>query len=283
MPSPVHSPQYQAFLKRLRAARQRAQLSQKEVGFRIGKPQNYVSRVETGERRIDPVEAAELAAVYQIPLESLLTSSLISSKNIMLFQFDELTQLLLDILLTSLPEDDPKVIRHYDVLLHTFNLLLKSLSSEPENITSMHDLLELLIRPIPPMSAQDFSVPPLALRPRLSDEQWAHIERSIPLPPAGGRSRTDNRTVIEAILLVIHGHSWSSLPSDLGSPATAWRRLREWEQAGAWADIWQAILESFATREKLDWVRSFLTGNILPTVKGSAGSTTLPAPDEAGI
>lgn len=283
MPSPVHTPQYQAFLKRLRAARQRAKLSQKEVGLRIGKHQNYVSRVETGERRIDPVEAAELAAVYQIPLESLLTSSLITSTNIMLFQFDELTQLLLDILLTPLVEDDHRAIRHYDVLLHTFNLLLKSLSSEPENITSMHDLLELLIRPIPSMSAQDFSSPPVIPRTRLSDEQWAYIEQSIPLPPAGGRSRTDNRTVIEAILFVIHGHSWSNLPSELGSPTTAWRRLREWEQAGAWAGIWQAILESFPTRDKLAWVHSFLTGNILPTVKGSTGSTTLPAPDEASI
>jgi transcriptional regulator with XRE-family HTH domain len=279
MPSPVHTPEYQTFLERLRLARQRAKLTQKEVAAQLGKPQNYVSRVETGERRIDPVEAAELAAVYEVSLESLLISPISTSKHIMLFQFDKMSEQLLQLLITPLPEGNPHAIRYYDVLLQTLDLLMTSLSAEPENMTSMLNLVELLVRPIP----SDASLPRLSLRPKLSDEQWAHINPKIPLPPGGRRPRNDNRKVIEAILFILSGHSWHSLPSELGSASTAWRRFREWEQTGAWTSIWQAILESFPTRDKLDWARSFLTGAILPTVKGSSGRSTLPAPDDASI
>ncbi len=60
------SPEYTAFLKRLRAARVKAGLSQEEVVRRIGKPQSYLSKCESGERRVDVVELAALAKVYGV-------------------------------------------------------------------------------------------------------------------------------------------------------------------------------------------------------------------------
>ena len=51
-------------LGRLRAAREAARLTQTQVAAKLGKPQSYVSKVENGERRIDPVELARFAAVY---------------------------------------------------------------------------------------------------------------------------------------------------------------------------------------------------------------------------
>jgi transcriptional regulator with XRE-family HTH domain len=53
---------------RLRRARRDACLTQAEVGRRLGVRQAFVSKVESGERRLDPVELARFAAVYGKPL-----------------------------------------------------------------------------------------------------------------------------------------------------------------------------------------------------------------------
>jgi len=51
-------------LERLREARLAAELTQEDVAERLGVPQNFVSKLERGERRIDPIELAELAELY---------------------------------------------------------------------------------------------------------------------------------------------------------------------------------------------------------------------------
>jgi transcriptional regulator with XRE-family HTH domain len=55
-------------LARLRQARRDAGLTQAEVGRRLGLRQSFVSKVESGERRLDPVELARFAAVYRRPV-----------------------------------------------------------------------------------------------------------------------------------------------------------------------------------------------------------------------
>jgi transcriptional regulator with XRE-family HTH domain len=60
---------YEVFRQRLVAARKAAGLSQTEVARAIGKPQAWVSQCETGERRVDLVEAAILAALYKKTLK----------------------------------------------------------------------------------------------------------------------------------------------------------------------------------------------------------------------
>lgn len=59
-----HPERYTRFLERLRQARLDAGLTQEDVASRLGVRQNFVSKMETGERRIDPVELAELAELY---------------------------------------------------------------------------------------------------------------------------------------------------------------------------------------------------------------------------
>lgn len=61
--SALHSRKYREFLARLRAAREAAGLTQVEVARRLKKLQSWVSKSETGERRMDPVELCELAKV----------------------------------------------------------------------------------------------------------------------------------------------------------------------------------------------------------------------------
>lgn len=58
------APRYQGMLARLREAREAAGLRQAQVAEQLGKPQSYVSKVENGERRIDPIELADFAQAY---------------------------------------------------------------------------------------------------------------------------------------------------------------------------------------------------------------------------
>lgn len=50
------SPEYEVFLKRLRAAREDQGLLQVEVAKRLRVPQQYISRFETGETRMDVIQ-----------------------------------------------------------------------------------------------------------------------------------------------------------------------------------------------------------------------------------
>ena len=59
--------EYRRFLKKLKAARLEAGLNQVDVAKRLKKPQSFVSKFETGERRIDPVELRHLAQLYGKP------------------------------------------------------------------------------------------------------------------------------------------------------------------------------------------------------------------------
>ena len=44
-------------------------MSQEVVAAELGVPQKYVSRIETGERRIDPIELQEFAELYGKPIQ----------------------------------------------------------------------------------------------------------------------------------------------------------------------------------------------------------------------
>ena len=64
-----HPERYRRLLERLRQARSEAGLSQVAVAATLGVEQKFVSRIETGERRIDPVELQELADLYGKPFQ----------------------------------------------------------------------------------------------------------------------------------------------------------------------------------------------------------------------
>jgi transcriptional regulator with XRE-family HTH domain len=65
----IYSVRYQAFLRRLRQAREEANLTQVEVARKLSQPQSYVSRCESGERRVDAVELTDFALIYKKPLD----------------------------------------------------------------------------------------------------------------------------------------------------------------------------------------------------------------------
>jgi len=69
----VYSEAYGRFLIRLREARRQANLTQEQVAKRLKRPQSFVSKCESGERRVDVVELAALAKLYRKPVDYFLT------------------------------------------------------------------------------------------------------------------------------------------------------------------------------------------------------------------
>ena len=64
-----HPERYRSLLLRLREARKAAGMSQEQAAAALSAPQKYISRIETGERRVDPIELQELAELYGKPIQ----------------------------------------------------------------------------------------------------------------------------------------------------------------------------------------------------------------------
>lgn len=62
------SVRYRRILKILREVREEAGLTQGEVGKKFGSYASFVSKVESGERRLDIIELADFCKLYGIPL-----------------------------------------------------------------------------------------------------------------------------------------------------------------------------------------------------------------------
>ncbi len=56
MQKSVHTKEYKALRAELRAIREKAGLSQRDLAAKLGVPHSWVAKVEAGERRIDVVE-----------------------------------------------------------------------------------------------------------------------------------------------------------------------------------------------------------------------------------
>jgi transcriptional regulator with XRE-family HTH domain len=60
--------EYRAFLKRLKQARLDAGLTQAEVAQALSRPQSFISKSESGERRVDFIELLQLSRLYGKPM-----------------------------------------------------------------------------------------------------------------------------------------------------------------------------------------------------------------------
>src|SRR5689334_9459471 len=95
------------------------------------------------------------------------------------------------------------------------------------------------------------------------DELWERIGPLLPQVERRyrhpGRKRLDDRKVLSGILFVLYtGIPWEFLPQELGlgSGMTAWRRLRDWQQAGVWQRLHEALLAELNAAGALDWPRA---------------------------
>ncbi|KKP68114.1 MAG: transcriptional regulator [Candidatus Moranbacteria bacterium GW2011_GWE1_35_17] len=61
----IQTKEYADFIQRLRKARLEAGLKQIEVAKKMKRPQSYISRVESGEYRLDILEVKRFAKLYK--------------------------------------------------------------------------------------------------------------------------------------------------------------------------------------------------------------------------
>jgi transposase len=99
------------------------------------------------------------------------------------------------------------------------------------------------------------------VRPLLSDELWNIIEPLLPpeRPKPYGRKPVPHRKALMGILFVLKtGIPWEYLPQELGcgSGMTCWRRLRDWQQAGVWDRVLQAVHDRLGMEGRIDWARA---------------------------
>lgn len=72
MKKTIYTDEHRLLVKKLVEARLKAGLNQEDVAKRLGKTQSYVSKFESGQRRIDLVQLRTLATLYKKPLSHFL-------------------------------------------------------------------------------------------------------------------------------------------------------------------------------------------------------------------
>jgi len=65
MEKTIYSKDHKYLVEQLKKARREAGLDQKQVAKLLGKSQSYVSKVESGQRRVDIVQLKRLAEIYK--------------------------------------------------------------------------------------------------------------------------------------------------------------------------------------------------------------------------
>jgi transcriptional regulator with XRE-family HTH domain len=68
----IHSTPYVVLREHLTAARIAAPLTQEELAAKLGRPQSYVAKYETGDRRLDVVEFLEVCISIGIDPENVI-------------------------------------------------------------------------------------------------------------------------------------------------------------------------------------------------------------------
>jgi len=114
-------------------------------------------------------------------------------------------------------------------------------------------------------------------RAPVSKELWQQLEPLIPPFVAsrkgGRRKRTiSDEAALNGILFVLQtGIACGDLPQALGygSGMTCWRRLRDWNAAGVWEQLHQAMLVRLREHDQIDWSRASIDGSSVPSPRGA--------------
>jgi transposase len=108
---------------------------------------------------------------------------------------------------------------------------------------------------------------------KVRDELWEVAAPLLPVhrpDPRGGRPRVDDRLCFNAVVFVLFtGIAWQHLPRELGcSPATAHRRLVEWQAAGVWERMHRELLRRLNAAGKIDWSTAVVDGSHIRALQG---------------
>lgn len=121
----------------------------------------------------------------------------------------------------------------------------------------------------------------------LDEGLYALIEPLLPPPKRRrkhhpGRKPISNYVALKAILYVlITGIPWEYLPEEIGCVGmTAWRKLRDWQQAGVWQKIFEVLLGHLNHAGQIDWSRASVDSASVRAV--GAGEKNRPQPHGSG-
>lgn len=70
----VYSDEYQCVINALKKARKEREITQAQLAEALGKPQSFIAKVESGERRLDVVEFMHLARLVDLDAKKILDS-----------------------------------------------------------------------------------------------------------------------------------------------------------------------------------------------------------------
>ena len=119
-------------------------------------------------------------------------------------------------------------------------------------------------------------------KPLVSDDLWAIVSPLLPAEPPkpkGGRPRVPDRACLTGIIFVLKtGIGWEDLPVEMGcgSGVTCWRRLRDWQAAGVWDRLHQAVLDRLGAADRIDWSRASVDSASIPAKRGAPRSVRIP-------
>lgn len=117
---------------------------------------------------------------------------------------------------------------------------------------------------------------------RMSDALWAQMEPLLPEPkphPLGcHRPRVRNRAAMDAILLVLRtGMQWNALDgTGICTCSSAYRRFREWIDAGVFAKFWRLGLLEYDELQGIDWSWLAMDGTMTKAPLGGKKNRSQP-------
>src|SRR2546427_10797001 len=71
-----------------------------------------------------------------------------------------------------------------------------------------------------------------------------------------------------------------ALPICYGSGMTCWRRLRDWNAAGVWEQLHQAMLTRLREHDQIDWSRASIDGSSVPSPRGARKRAQTPRTED---
>ncbi len=109
-----------------------------------------------------------------------------------------------------------------------------------------------------------------AYRSDLTDAQWNRIKRLLPKPKWTGRTRVNEREVINGILYVLWtGCRWEDLPHDIAvSPKTCNRRLLEYQRHRIWQKILASLMKEAYRKGLINLKNAYHDASVIESKKG---------------
>ncbi len=68
MSSNLYTKEHKAIIEKLKKARHEAGLDQVEVAKKLNKTQSYISKIESGQRKVDVIQLKKFADIYKKPI-----------------------------------------------------------------------------------------------------------------------------------------------------------------------------------------------------------------------